>query len=69
VDDRPGRDRPLFRTRNAQCRNPAIVRFGQGIGGRLLPRLCRINPGEGRTEALQHRDPGRTRRQDYRPLP
>ena len=43
--------------------------LAQRARGRVLSRLCRADPGEGRGAALQHLDPGRSRRPDRRPLP
>src|SRR6266478_4621035 len=45
LDDRPGRDRPLFRARDAGPGNAAAIRSGEGARHRLLPGLCRADPG------------------------
>ena len=68
VDDRPGRDRPVLRARDAGPRDPAAVRTGARSRDRLLSRLCRTDRGRRADAALQHVDPGRARRADRRPL-
>ena len=50
----------LFEREMPDRGDPAAVRSGEGARGRVLSRLCRADPGEGRDPALQHLDPGRS---------